>query len=172
MTFEWTWTHFRREMSQILPSFPLSYGSWLQWLSIVVAHGASKPSPSGLQIGKQAVGVCQREGRRHRGGLEGEGMRNKWRIVMQTEEISGESFSLEAQIIHLYQRALVWQSPGAESYWSWIIWYPARNVTSPGWFYWKKEMSVSDQVPLYKVNMLNFLETNILQQQNWLWLPL
>lgn len=89
-------------------------------LASVVEHSGStwciQPCSSDLQIGKQAVGVCQREGRRHRGGLEGEGMRNKWRIVMQTEGISRDSFSLEAEIIHLCQRAQVWQCLGAESY--------------------------------------------------------
>lgn len=87
--------------------------------SVVEQSGSTwciQPSPSDLQIGKQAVGVCQREGRRHRGGLEGEGMRNKWRIVMQTEGISRDSFSLEAEILHLCQRAQGWQCLGAESY--------------------------------------------------------
>lgn len=49
------------------------------------------------------MGVCVRGGRRHRDGLEGEGWRNKGRIVVQTEEISRDSFSFEAAISHLCQ---------------------------------------------------------------------
>lgn len=89
-------------------------------LASMVEHSETtwciQPSRSDLQIGKQAVGVCEREGRRHGDGLEGKGLRNKRRIVMRTEEISRDSFSLEAEIIHLCQTALVWRCPGAESY--------------------------------------------------------
>ena len=49
------------------------------------------------------MGVCGRRGRRRRDGLEGEGWRNKGRIVVQTEEISRDSFSLEAAVSHLCQ---------------------------------------------------------------------
>lgn len=88
MISEWIYILFKTETSRILPTFLLSHGSWLQWLSAVTVTCCIQLPWSDLQIEKQAVGVCGMGGRRHRDGLEGEGWRNKGRIVVQTEEIS------------------------------------------------------------------------------------
>lgn len=113
------WMNMHSFQKRNVPNFA-KFPFVLWELASVVEHSDStwciQPFRKDLQIGKQAEGVCQREGKRHRYLLEGKGLRNKRRIVMQTEEISRDGFSLKAEIVHLCQRALVWQCPGAESY--------------------------------------------------------
>lgn len=81
---------------------------------------------------------------------------------MQTEEICRDSFSLEAAVSHLCQSTggLVCSCTPHSS---------CENWNEP-WLVLLKggDVCVSDLEPLYNMNVLNFLETDILQRQHLL----
>lgn len=103
--------------------------------------------------------------------MEGEGWKNKGRIVLRKRRCPGIVSVLELQqVVFVRARmglcALVLAASGRRI--SVFLARLARNGTSTGWLCWKEVMCVSDQEPLYKISVLNFLETDILQQQNLL----